>query len=268
VQNEPDISTDYGSSKYSAAELHDFVPYLYSALESAGLGSTKIMIAEASQWDFSLTRDAMTDTAVADKIGILAAHGYGSGRIHRPPNYGKHVWQTEDSSQSPTYDGSMKDALSWASKINAYLTAAEVNAWHWWFLSDGPKYGDDIDNAALTDIKMNYPKRTYVTGQWSKFVRPGWYRIGVAYSEPLQITAFKDPQSDSFAMVVVNPANKAVSQTFLLNGFSADSIRPWVTSESLSLASQTPIAVKDNRFTYDVLASSVTTFSGTARQTH
>jgi len=269
VQNEPNVTIDYGSATYTAEQIRDFVPYLYSALQLARVGSTKIMIAEASQWDFSLVRAAMDDANVAGEIGILAAHGYGSREILAPRNYGKHVWQTEVSSQSSTYDGSIKDGLSWASQIHNYLTVAGVNAWHFWFLSDGIGYGYGTDNSALTDINLNYPKRAYVMGQWSKFVRPGWYRIGVSYAYgPLQITAFKDPQSHSFAIVAVNSGRMPVPQAFLLSGFSTNAVTPWITSAGQSLAAQTPVSVRGTSFRYTLPARSVTTFSGTAVGVH
>jgi len=265
VQNEPDIIQDYGSSTYSPEQLRDFVPYLFSALQSAGVGSTKIMIAEASQWEFSLAASVMEDPVDAAKVGILAAHGYGSRRIVAPTNYGKHVWQTEDSSQSSTYDGSIEDGLFWARKIHLYLTVASVNAWHWWFLSDGPKYGNGPDNGALTDINLHYPKRAFVIGQWSKFVRPGWSRIGVSYYfGPLKISAFKDPRNRTFAIVAVNSSAKVVPQTFSLKGFSATSVTPWTTSASLSLEPQAQVPVNGTSFTYTLPASSVTTFAGIA----
>jgi glucuronoarabinoxylan endo-1,4-beta-xylanase len=264
VQNEPDIIQDYGSATYTPQQLHDFVPYLYAALESAGVGSTKIVVAEASQWDFSLAASAMADPAVRAKVGILAAHGYGPRKITAPTNYGKHVWQTEDSSQSSTYDGSIEDGISWAVRISKFLTVANVNAWHWWFLSDGPKYGGGTDNAALTDVNLNYPKRAYVIGQWSKFVRPGWSRIGVSYYfGPLEISAFKDPENRSFAIVAVNSGVKVVTQRFSLKGFSTNSVTPWITSASLSLAAQNPVSVHGASFTYALPATSVTTFFGT-----
>jgi glucuronoarabinoxylan endo-1,4-beta-xylanase len=263
VQNEPDIIQDYGSSTYTAQQLRDFLPYLYSALQSGGVGSTKIMIAEASQWDFRLAASAMEDPFVAAKVGILAAHGYGSKRIVAPTTYGKHVWQTEDSSQSSTYDGSIEDGLLWARKIHIYLTVANVNAWHWWFLSDGPKYGNGTDNAALTDINQNYPKRAFVIGQWSKFIRPGWSRIGVShYFSHLLITAFKDPENRSFVIVAVNPSVQVVPQRFSLKGFSTKSVTPWITSASSSIAAQPPVSVNGASFTYALPASSVTTFFG------
>lgn len=263
VQNEPDLTTDYGSARYSGQQLHDFVPYLHSAIQSVDGGSTEIMIAESSQWDFSLTQASMADPKVAADVDILAAHGYASNGVTAAPNYGKHVWQTEDSSQSATYDGSMADALAWAAQIHQYLTVAQVNAWHWWFLSDGPKYGNGTDNAALTDINLNYAKRAYMTGQWSKFVRPGWIRIGVSYNGPLQITAFKDPGGRRFAIVVINSSRSRASQTFALNGFTANSVSPWITSPSLSLAAQAPLTVNDGKFTYSLPPQSVATFAGT-----
>src|SRR5271155_4471966 len=218
VQNEPNLATDYGSCMYTAQDIHDFVPFLASALHSVGAGSTKIIIAEESEWAFDLTSIAMADPNVAPEIGIIAAHGYG-GKIQAYRTGSARLWQTEDSGPSPNYDGSIADALTWALKIHSYLAVANANAWVWWFLTDIPRQGEGTDNAALTDINGNSPKRAFVIGQWSKFVRPGWARVGVGYSGPLRITAFKDPRGSSFAIVAVNLSNHLVRQTFSLNGF-------------------------------------------------
>jgi glucuronoarabinoxylan endo-1,4-beta-xylanase len=261
VQNEPNLATDYGSCTYTAQEIHDFVPYLYSALQSVGAGSTKIMIAEESRWAIDLTSTAMADSRVAAEVGIVAAHGY-SGKARPYPTGGKRLWQTEDSSPSSTYDGGITDGMSWALKIHSYLAVANVNAWVWWFLTDMPHQGEGTDNAALTDINGSIPKRAYVSGQWSKFVRPGSFRIGVTYFGPLLITGFKDAGGHSFAIVAVNPSARAVRQTFSLNGFSANSVTPWITSANLSLAAETPVSVSRTNFTYTLQPTSVTTFSG------
>jgi glucuronoarabinoxylan endo-1,4-beta-xylanase len=143
-----------------------------------------------------------------------------------------------------------------------------VNASLWWFLTDIPRQGEGTDNAALTDIDGHYPKRAYVTGQWSKFVRPGWSRIGVSYYfGRLYISAFKEPANQSFAIVVVNPSAKAKSQKFSLNGFSTRSVTPWITSKNLSLAAQPPVAVAGSGFNYTLPAASVTTFDGAVSKT-
>ena len=268
VQNEPNVTTDYGSCTYMTQEIHDFVPYLYSALQSVGAGSTKIMIAEESSWAIDLTSTAMADPKVAPEVGIIAAHGYGDGKIRAYRTGKARLWQTEICSQSPTYDGSMTDGMSWAVKIHDYLANANVNAWLWWFLTDMPRQGEGPDNGALTDINGNIPKRAYVIGQWSKFVRPGWSRIGASYVGPLRITAFKDPEGQSFAIVAVNPSARAVRQTFALHGFSANTITPCITSADVSLTAQAPVLVSGASFSYTLPGSSVTTFSGFVLRTH
>jgi glucuronoarabinoxylan endo-1,4-beta-xylanase len=264
VQNEPNLTTDYGSCLYTRQHILEFVPHLYSALQSVGAGSTKIIIGEESGWAIDLTTEAMTDPKVAPLVGIIAAHGYGHSRIRPFSTGAARLWQTEDSSSSATYDGSIADGIGWATKMHSYLAFANVNAWLCWFLTDLPKQGEGTDNAALTDDHGNLAKRAYVMGQWSRFVRPGWQRIGVSYFGPLRITAFKDPRNASFAIVAVNPGSRAVRQTFALKGFSATSVRPWITSESLSLSQQPEVAVNRARFSFTLPPQSVVTFSGTA----
>jgi glucuronoarabinoxylan endo-1,4-beta-xylanase len=262
MQNEPDISQTYGSCLYSAQNIHDFVPHLYSALQSTGVGDTKIMIAEQYHWAFDLTEVAMADPSVARHVGIIAAHGYGNERILAHSSGDAHLWETEDSG-APTnrrFDGSIRDGLKWASKIHEFLTVANVNAWHWWTLMT-----DEDDNGGLTDIHGSPAKRMFILGNWSKFVRPGWHRIGVTASGSVQISAFKDPKNRSFAIVALNTNRYPKAQTFSLQGFSTGSIIPWVTSASSSLAPQFPVFVNGSTFTYRLSASSVTTFTGTAR---
>jgi glucuronoarabinoxylan endo-1,4-beta-xylanase len=263
VQNEPDLSTDYGSCKYTGNEMHAFVPYLYAALNAAGVGATKIMIAEQAHWEIDLTTPSMRDPRVAPEIGIIAAHSYNSAPLAYSTGSAR-LWQTEDSSQSPVYDGSMDDGMSWALKIHSYLTEAGINAWVWWFLTDMPQQGEGTDNSALTDFHGNIPKRSYVTGQWSRFVRPGWFRIGAGEWGPVKVTAFKDSKSQDFAIVAINPTRKPMDQTFALSGFSTSSVTPWMTSSHFSLKPQQPIQVNGASFGYKLPPSSVTTFSGTA----
>jgi glucuronoarabinoxylan endo-1,4-beta-xylanase len=263
VQNEPNLKTDYGSCLYTGQEIHDFVPFLHAALEAAGVGSTKIMIAEEATWADDLTSAAMKDPAVATDVGIVAAHGY-HATIQPLKTGAARMWQTEDSSQSPTYDGSIGDGIAWALKIHSFLKDAGVNAWVWWFLTDMPRQGEGRDNAALTDIHGNIPKRAWVTGQWSRFVRPGWSRIDVSYFGPLAITAFKDPAGRSFAVVVVNSSKQPVRQEFAFAGMAASEVTPWITAKELSLAAQAPVPVNGGGFSYELPAQSVTTFVGSA----
>jgi len=258
VQNEPDLSTTYASCVYTAQNVHDFVPQLYSAFQSAGI-DTKIMIAEQYKWAFDLTEAAMADPGVAVHVDILAAHDYGNHHIVSYNSGRARLWETEASgaSRGQKFDGSMRDGLEWASKIHQFMTAANVNAWHWWALMT-----DEDDNGGLTDKYGNPAKRMYVLGQWSKFVRPGWYRIGAPFSGRVQISAFKDPANGSFAIVAINSSEVSLSQKFSLRSFVTNSVTPWVTSASSSIAPQAAVPVNENEFAYRLPASSVTTFTG------
>ncbi len=107
-QNEPDISVAYPSCTWTAQQIHDYVPYLATALRKAGYTSVKIMIAEQSDWSNTYSATAMSDSTVAADIGILAAHAYeGCCNPLSWSNFTtQHVWETEVGDQGP-YDGSM-----------------------------------------------------------------------------------------------------------------------------------------------------------------
>jgi len=263
VQNEPEVSVDYPSCIYSAQDIHDFVPFLHTALQDAGVGNTKIMIAEDAEWRIDLAKVSLADPNVSKDVAIVAAHAYG-GNIQPFKTGSAHLWETEVFDRDiKAYDGSIAEGLKLATIIHKFLTIAGVNAWHWWTLTT-----DDNDNGGLTDLNVNPAKRLYILGQWSKFVRPGWNRIGVSYSGPLQITAFKDSGNTSFAIVVVNSAAIATAEKFNLNGFSTGSITPWITSSNFSLAAQAPVSVSGTTFTYTLPPLSVTTFYGNAQKTN
>ncbi len=268
VQNEPDTdTTGYESCTWTAQQFHDFIPYLSAALTASNVASTKILFPESFSWAGHLyfQQNAMNDPAVSPLVGIIADHNYdganfNTGDVNPPaaiPNYGKAVWETEVSTGDP-FDGSMTNAIYWAGRIHQYMTLAQANAWHyWWLIPSG------ADNEGLTDNYGNPAKRMYALGNFSRFVRPNFYRIGVdTNSGPLEISAYKEPPSGHFAIVVVNPATNPVSEIFNLSGFGATSLNPWITSASQSLANLASIAVNDNVFTSTIPALSIVTFVG------
>src|SRR4029077_2797477 len=132
--------------------------------------------------------------------------------------------------------------LYWAKRIHSFLTVPEVNAWHYWWLA-----GSSAANSGLTDGSDTLAKRGYVLGQYSRFVRPDYYRIGtVTNSGTVLVSAFKDPVTLKFAIVAINAGNGVVTQAFNLNMSNASNVTavtPWITSSTVSLASQSPVTV-------------------------
>ena len=267
VQNEPNVNTtNYESCVWTATKIHNFVPYLYEALSNDGVSTTKIMIPEDSNWQSTnLYTTTLDDSNTAAEVGIIANHNYLTNNVVGDqtapavlPAYGKALWETEVSTLSDTPDGSITNAVYWAGRIHLFLTVPQVNAWHYWWLISYD------DNAGL-EIQGGIPtKRMYVLGQYSRFVRPGYYRIDVTNDTSLTlISAYNDTNSGNFAVVAINPTSSVVTQMFNLKNFPAVSpVTPWITSASLSLASQSAVTVANGSFTYPLPATSVVTFVG------
>ena len=268
VQNEPDASvTNYEACQWTGTQIRDFVTNLQSALAAKGVGSTKIIIPESQNWSSNpgLFTPTLSDPNAAADVSIIANHNYVPnnqvGDLTTPAplsTSGKASWETEVSQIGGGFDGSITNGIYWAWRIHLYLTAAQANAWHYWWLISG-----NADNEGLTDTSGNPAKRMYVLGQWSRFVRPGYYRIDAANTGGAFTSAYKDTNSGSFAIVAVNTnANTGINQTFNLTNFSAASVTPWMTTSNLSLASQPPVTVSGSSFTYTLPALSVVTFVG------
>jgi glucuronoarabinoxylan endo-1,4-beta-xylanase len=266
IQNEPN-ATDlhYDTCTWTAEQIHDFIPYLSSALSASGFENIKIGIPEESSWKFDLMNRSMNDPAVAAKVGLILGHAYGVKKpSYNPSTNGVAVWQTEVSSFK-AYDGSMRDALTWAQYIHNYMSVS-VNAWMYWNLDCGPGYFNQKNNMCLTDQNGNTAKRGYVLGQYAKFIRPGWQRIEVTNRSSLMVTAYRGEQNE-FAVVAINKSSRPASnQTFVLNGITAQhsQVIPWITSTSASLAPQAPVSLTSNGtiITYTIPANSVVTFHG------
>jgi glucuronoarabinoxylan endo-1,4-beta-xylanase len=267
VQNEPDFTTTgYASCAWTAQQFHDFVPYLYNALIASNVASTKIMLPESEHWqsDTNLYSIAMNDSNVAADVSIIADHNYDgvnfqTGDTGVPaalPVYGKAMWETEVST-GDAYDGSITNAMYWAGRIHLFMTAAQANAWHYWWL-----ISINTDNEGLTDTSGNPAKRMYVLGNYSRFVRPNYVRIDATNSTDALISAYKST-SGNFAIVAINSDNTNLNQTFTLTNCTAiGSVTPWITSGTLSLSNQAPIPVSNSSFTYTLPAMSVVTFVG------
>jgi glucuronoarabinoxylan endo-1,4-beta-xylanase len=269
IQNEPDANVTYESAVWNGTQIRDFVTNLYSALAAKGVGSTKIILPESQNWagNPSLWTPTMSDPNAAAAVGIVANHNYVgnnvTGDTSTPANLsvgGKAVWETEVSQIGGSYDGGIANAVYWAGRIHLFMTAAQANAWHyWWLVPSG------TDNEALVDTNGIPAKRMYALGQFARFVRPDFYRINIANTSSAQISAYKDSNSPKFAIVAINSGSTSVTQSFILSNVTGVStVTPWMTTATMSLSNQTPVAVSGSTFSYTLPALSIVTFVGQA----
>ena len=278
IQNEPDADVGYVSCHWTPQEIHDFATNLYNAFQASNVISTKVMLPEDESWQTNLYVTTMSDPNAAADVGIIADHNYVADNLigdQNPPaalpSYGKALWETEVSTLSSFtvtnfFDPSITNAIYWATRIHLFMTVAQANAWHYWYLITGTTPSDNEGLMGTGDIPS---KRMFVVGQFSRFIRPDYYRIGAANDNAgIMISAYKDSVSPAFAIVAINTnASTDISQTFNLTNFNAISVTPWMTTSNLSLAGQAPVPVSGASFTYTLPAMSVVTFVGQAMPT-
>jgi glucuronoarabinoxylan endo-1,4-beta-xylanase len=256
IQNEPNFNPTYEACLWTAGQFDVYAQAFHTALQNAGL-TTKIMLPEPDNtFGMNLASTAMDDSTVAPFIGIIGTHLYGTPNAGLLSSFGyTHVtnqewWETEISGNTTDIPGALQEA-GW---IQNSLVNSNMNAFHYWWLTDL------ISNNTLT-IKA------YVLGNYSKFIRPGYYRMGATAvpSSGVSVSAFKNTNTSSpqtIVFVAINGNGSSVNQTFSINGVNVTSVTPWVTDGSNNLVAKSPVAVSGNSFTYSLTASSVTSFVG------
>lgn len=264
-QNEPDITASYETMTWTDQTMHDFiVNNLAPTLVGSGI---KIIMPESSGWDglSSFNDVCVADSTCLGDISVLAAHDY-DGASDAQNSFGKPLWMTEIADSNPT-DLTIASGITYAQQIHALLTNANLNAWMYYEALPFPVSGSN-NNLSLIEPGGN-TKRLYTLGNFAKFARPGWFRIGATDNVAgLNISAYKSSNSTAnsggFAIVLINPNAGAVTITLSFSGFSCHSVTPNITDASNNLAAQTAVGGSGSSITVTVQGNQVMTLSGTA----
>ena len=258
AQNEPDFTASYQSCLFNASQMVAFIKVLGPALAALN-PPVKVLAAEPDNWGNIWGGDgygpAIINDATANMyVGPLATHDYGGtsagtyARPAPPSNNTHHVWETEC---TPGDTG----PNTIATMIYAAFSTGGVNGWHYWWTQQ------------LVPNASSPPAQVYALGNFSKFVRPGYYRVDVtgapkaSSSVPL-VVAFTNLQDATVAIVVVNGGGAQNASFFVAGTAWPASVTPYVTTNSSKLAAGSAISVSGARFSASLAAQSVTTFVG------
>ena len=196
------------------------------------------------------------DATVSSLVDVLATHDYGSNVASTtrpsPPASVKHpIWQTE---ATYTAGAAIGPALDFARSIYAGVTSGGTSGWVYWWT---PSF---LDGGSTSSP----PKRVYTMGNFSKFVRPGYVRVGVTgQPSSLQMVAFGNPSDNTTVLVVLNSGSSAVNVSFFVSGAGwPGTVTPYVTSASSNLVAGTAVTASAGRFSGSLEAQSITTFVG------
>ncbi len=265
VQNEPDYDPSYDACLWSPSAFDTFIgSYLGPDLAAAGFNNI-IMMPESFADNLTGSNTTMADSNAAKYVKVIGMHLYGGGPTAIPSSYSTTAghtvesWETEISEK--TSDNNIDSGIYYAALLHKCIVDNNFNAFcYWWLVPTGS------DDEGLCDSSGNPTKRLYTIGNYSKFVKPGFVRIGAteAPTSGLSCSAYTDPNSGKFVIVVINQNSSATSQQFSLNGLSATSVTPWQTDANNNLVAQSAVSVSGNSFTYSLPAQSVMSFVGTS----
>lgn len=266
AENEPDSCGINQTTSYSDAQLATWITTLGPAMKPLGV---KVMGPETmNACGFSKYFAAIKSSAAAwDAVDVFASHEYGCGTLPAQPSISaanKEYWETEvdtgKASGDSTGDG-IASALLMATTIHNDLTKANLNAWHLWWV-----YNASGNGGCLYDTTTNvWTKRLWVLGNYSRFVRPGWKRIGTSGTPPsgVFVSAYINPTNQSLSIVAINTNASSKELSFYVAGNAPCSLTPYETSANKDLGAGSLLSVTQSRVTLTLAAQSVTTLAGT-----
>jgi len=253
TQNEPDYATQSGWKAWTAAQCHDFMA---SYGDKVG---TKLITCESFNYSKGLYDPILNDSAAVEKMGVLGTHLYGTSvsgyayPLFDSKGAGKERWMTEHYTDSNTDANAWPNALGVASELHNSMVTGQFNAYTWWYIKRS--YGF-INNGAIT-------KRGWCMAHWSKFVRPGFYRVD-ATEKPVSGVSLSAYKNDTDVVIIaVNTGSSAASVNISIAGSSIASFDKYTTSSSKSMASDGKVSVSGGSMTVSLDGSGVTTLRGT-----
>ena len=162
------------------------------------------------------------------------------------------------SNTNPTsVDTGWAGAMQTAKTINDCMDY-NMSAYVWWYIV---RFYGPIDDGQFNSANTgNVTHKGYVISQFARFVRPGFYRVS-ATASPVSIryvTAYRN--GAKVVIVALNMGSTAVTLPFTVQGGTASSFTPYVTSSTENCLQGNNIALSNGSFITTLGPSSVTTF--------
>ena len=253
VQNEPDFGAQAGWMSWTAALCHDFV------LNYGATITTKLIGCESFNYSKSYYDPILNDSAALANVAIFGTHIYGTALGGYPyplfdqKGADKERWMTEHYTDSTTDANSWPNALGVATELHHAMVDAQFSLYTWWYIVRS--YGPIAANGTVS-------KRGWCMAQFSKFVRPGSYRVD-ATASPMSgvfLSAYKS--GADVVAVIVNTNATAASLNVSINGSTITSYDRFTTSATKSLANDGKVTASNGSLSVSLDAQSVTTLRG------
>jgi glucuronoarabinoxylan endo-1,4-beta-xylanase len=244
IQNEPDITVTYESCDWNATQILKFMK------NNAPSVGTRIIAPESFNFNHALSDPTLNDSLAAANLSIVGGHIYGGGIATYPlaVSKGKELWMTEHLDTLRTWSA----VLGTGKEIHDCLGVG-WNAYVWWYIVRF--YGPIDEDGTVT-------KRGYVMSHYSRFVRPGYYKVkcNATPQRNVWVSSYKDSSSSKVVIVVLNTGFIALQQTFTIPKGGMISFAQYTTTQSKNCEKGADLSIAGGRFTVTLEPSSIMTF--------
>ncbi|MBL4561617.1 MAG: cellulose-binding protein [Labilibaculum sp.] len=265
VQNEPDYQVSYEGCEYSTTEMLNFVKNYAGVITGA-----KLLAAESFNFKQTYTNLILNDSEAVNNISIVGGHLYGSGlaSYSLAEQKGKEIWMTEhllnlnsgENSNNWTEDTPAEtiweETMDMVQEIHASMSR-NWNAYIWWYIR---RYYSFLGDGEKGTTQGQILKRGYAMSQFSKFIRPGYVRIGYetkgAALDDMKLTAYLG--DNKMVVVIINPTKRKISEVELNAQSAIMSAVKYTTSLTENREMETLIP-QNSSVSIDLEVNSITT---------
>lgn len=262
--NEPRENGDF-----PAEWMHDVVVELGRRLQAEGF-RTKLVVPDDVDPGAAYRRAeaVLRDREARKYVAAIAFHIYRGNEnewadLARLANrYRMPLWMTEyvETKGYATWPA----ALRWATTMSDLVTVGDVGAidYLWGFFGDwngpsGALINIEFDHGAYRGY--SYTPVYWITGQYSRFVRPGYRRVSTTSSAALPISAFTGDKR--VILVAINTHDQARTlRVSVVGGRTRGPASAVRTSKAENWKSLPPLRVRGGKFTGVLAPQSITTF--------
>jgi glucuronoarabinoxylan endo-1,4-beta-xylanase len=273
LANEPDVTVKYSSCYWTGKEFHDFLKFLIPVFERDKI-TAKVIVGEHSGWTENPVLVSLEDSVTSARIDIVGVHAYhAADRDPFPPisqrvgplvetlKQKKKIWQTEAANLGRNFSD-IRDGIYWAKVLHTHVAENSANAWlYWWLLAPGNNGGSFV-HIDMNKKTYTVDKRLFTIGNYSRFVRPGYFRIRTnsELMAGVLVSAYKSEPEKKMVVVVINENVIPRKMELDLVGVNATSAVPCRTSATEDLATLPELKITDNKLRATLAPGSVTTF--------
>jgi hypothetical protein len=106
-------------------------------------------------------------------------------------------------------------------------------------------------------------QRAYAIGQFSKYIRPGYFRVDATETPASNLSVSAYAGSDKVVIVAINGGTGSVTQKFNFSGATVAQVTPYETSSGKNMVAGSAVTVTGGSFSASLPGQSITTFVGT-----